>query len=81
MLAKVKILGHGEECLAFAVRHGLVKLGPAQQARHRAAVNTLRQMIGDVEERHIGEARAMNRELFSQLVGDTCHTRHGLRFG
>ncbi len=32
MDAKLKILGHGEECLAFAVQRGLVKLGPAQQA-------------------------------------------------
>ncbi len=37
-------------------------------------------MIGEVEERDIGKARAINRELFSQLVGDTCHARHGLRF-
>ena len=79
--AKLKILGHGAECLAFAVQRGLVKLRSSQQARHRAAVNTLRQLIGDMEERDIAEARAINRELFSQLVGDTCHARHGLRFG
>ena len=78
--AKLKILGHGAECLAFALQRGLVKLGPAQQARHRAAVVTLKRMIEEMEGREIGDARQVNPELFRQLVGDTCHARHGLRF-
>jgi hypothetical protein len=78
--AKLKILGHGAECLAFALQRGLVKLGPAQQSRHRAAVATLQRMIGEMEGRAIEEARQVNPELFRLLVGDTCHARHGLRF-
>jgi hypothetical protein len=78
--AKLKILGHGAECLGFAVRRGLVKLGLAQQARQRAAIAALRRMIAELEARDLAEARPINPELFRQLVGDTCHARHGLRF-
>ena len=78
--AKLKILGHGAECLAFAVQRGLVKLQPAQQTRHRAALATLRRMLAELERRDLSEARRVNPELFRQIVGDTCHARHGLRF-
>jgi hypothetical protein len=76
--AKVKILGHGQECLASATRHGVVKLSPAQQKAWRAAVATLTRMLDDMETRNLAEARDIDRELFRQLVGDTCHSRHGL---
>ena len=76
--AKVKILGHAEECLAFGVRHGVVTLTPAQQAQRKAATATLRRLLGDMEERNMREAHAVNPELFRQLVGDACHARHGL---
>lgn len=33
----------------------------------------------ELEARDLGEARPINQELFRQLVGDTCHARHGLR--
>lgn len=76
--AKVKLLGHGEECLAFAVRRGVVTLTGAQHEQRRAAVKTLRRMIEDMEGRNLAEARDLDRELFRQLIGDTCHARHGL---
>ena len=76
--AKVKILGHAEECLAFGVRHRVVTLTPAQQAQRKAATATLRRLLGDMEERNMKEAHAVNPELFRQLVGDACHARHGL---
>ncbi len=76
--SKVKLLGHGEECLALAVHRGVVKLTGAQQERRRAAVTTLRRMIGEMEGRNLAETRDIDRELFRQLVGDTCHARHGL---
>jgi hypothetical protein len=76
--AKVKILGHAEECLAFGVRHGVVTLTPAQQGQRKAATATLRRLLGDMEERNMKEAQAVNPELFRQLVGDACHARHGL---
>ena len=76
--SKVKILGHAEECLAFGVRHGVVTLTPAQQAQRKAATATLRRLLGDMEERNMKEAQAVNPELFRQLVGDACHARHGL---
>jgi hypothetical protein len=78
--ARVKLLGHGEECLAFAVQRGVVKLTDAQQERRRAAVKTLRRMLEDIEGRNLAEARDIDRELLRQLVGDTCHARHGLHF-
>ena len=76
--AKVKLLGHGEECLAFAVRRGVVKLSDPQQKQRREAVLALKKLIADMEGKNVADARAINKELFRQLVGDTCHARRGL---
>ena len=56
----------------------MVTLTPAQQAQRKAAIGTLRRLLGDMEERNMKEAHAVNPELFRQLVGDACHARHGL---
>jgi len=77
--AKLKLLGHAEECLAFASRHKVAKLTSAQRTQWQAATATLRRLLGEVEARSLEEARALDRELYRQLVGDTCHARHGLR--
>jgi hypothetical protein len=76
--AKLKLLGHGQECMAFGTQHGVVKLTPAQQERWREAVATLKRTIEDIEGRDIIETRKIDRELFRQLIGDACHARHGL---
>jgi hypothetical protein len=76
--AKLKLLGHAEECLAFGVQRGVVTLTPAQQGRRRATVVTLRRMLQDMEDKNMREARVLDRDLFRQLVGDTCHARRGL---
>jgi hypothetical protein len=76
--AKLKFLGHAEECLAFATRHNVSKLTPVQRTQRQAAVMTLRRMLQDLEERNLAEAKALDGELYRQLVGDTCHARHGL---
>lgn len=75
---KLKLLGHAEECLAFAALHKVVNLTPDQQARRRTAVATLRKMLVDIERRNLDEAKVLNLELYKQLVGDSCHARHGL---
>jgi hypothetical protein len=76
--AKLKLLGHGEECLAFATVHDVVALTPSQRAGWQAAVATLRRMLRDLEARNVGEVQGLDRELYLQLIGDTCHARHGL---
>lgn len=76
--AKLKLLGHGQECLALATRRGVVKLTAAQQGHWREVETRLKRMIEDVETRDLGETRDLDRELFRQLVGDACHARHGL---
>lgn len=76
--AKLKLLGHGAECLAFATVHDVVRLTPPQRERRQAAVATLRRMLRDLEARNLGEAKGLDRELYRQLIGDTCHARHGL---
>ena len=78
--AKVKLLGHVEECLAFGIARGIVTLTAAQQGERRAAVAALRRMIEDMEQKNMAEAREIDRELFQQLVGDVCHAHHGLAF-
>lgn len=76
--AKLKLLGHAQECLAFAELHKVAKLTPAQRTQCQAAAATLRRMLVDLEARNLDEARMLDRELYRQLVGDTCHARHGL---
>jgi hypothetical protein len=76
--AKLKLLGHAEECLAFADLHKVVRLTPAQRTQRQAATATLRRLLVDLDARNLGEVRTADRELYRQLVGDTCHARHGL---
>ena len=76
--AKLKLLGHCEECLAFAELHKVAGLTPAQRTQRQAATATLRRLLVDLDARNLGEAQMMDRELYRQLVGDTCHARHGL---
>lgn len=76
--ARLKLLGHAEECLAFAALHKVAKFTSAQRGQWQAATATLRQLLDDVETRNLDGARMLDRELYKQLVGDTCHARHGL---
>ena len=76
--AKLKLLGHAEECLAFAELHKVARLTSAQRTQRQAATVTLRRMLVDLDARNLGEARSADRELYKQLVGDACHARHGL---
>jgi hypothetical protein len=76
--AKLKVLGHGQECLAFAAKTGVVKLDAGERERWRRAEATLRRLIADLEERDVAEAQDFSRDLFRQIVGDTCHARRGL---
>jgi hypothetical protein len=76
--AKLKLLGHGVECLAFAAVHDVVGLTPSQRERRQVAAARLRGMLGDLEGRDLGEAKALDRLLYRQLIGDVCHARHGL---
>jgi hypothetical protein len=78
--AKVKLLGHGEECLALATRRNVVTLSGSQRQQRRAAETALRHMLEDIEGWNLTKVREMDRDLFVQVVGDTCHARHGLRF-
>jgi hypothetical protein len=76
--AKLKLLGHAQECLAFAELYKAARLTSAQRTQWQAATTTLRRLLVDLEARNLGEAKMMDRELYRQLVGDTCHARHGL---
>jgi len=76
--AKLKLLGHAEECLAFAAVHKVSTLTPAQRTQWQAASLTLRQLLKDLDARKLEEAKMLDRELYRQLAGDTCHARHGL---
>lgn len=73
----LKLLGHAEECLALGVRD-VVSLTASQQAQRAAAVERVRQLLDELERRDLNDAKALHPELFRQLVGDTCHARHGL---
>jgi hypothetical protein len=78
--SRLKLLGHAEECLAFAATHKVVKFTPAQRTQRQAAVVKLERMLADLGTRNLADARAIDRELYRQLIGDTCHARHGLSF-
>jgi hypothetical protein len=77
--AKLKLLGHAEECLAFAALHKVAKFTTAQRTQWQAATATLRRLLIDLEARGLEGGKTLDRELYRQLVGDTCHARHGLR--
>jgi GAF domain-containing protein len=76
--AKLKLLGHAEECLAFATLHDVAILTPAQREQRQAAVVKLKRLLRDLESRNLEQAKKMDGELYRQLMGDTCHARHGL---
>lgn len=76
--AKLKLLGHAEECLAFTDLHKVARLTSVQRTQRQAATATLRRLLVDLDARNLGEAQVVDRELYRQLVGDTCHARHGL---
>jgi hypothetical protein len=76
--AKMKLLGHAEECLAFGTTRSVVALTPAQQVERRAAVSTLRRLVDEMQSNNLIEARAVNQDLYRQLVGDLCHAHRGL---
>ena len=76
--AKLKLLGHAEECLAFADVHRVTRLTAAQRTQRQGAVASLRRLLADLEARNLGEVQMFDRELYRQLIGDTCHARHGL---
>lgn len=76
--ARLKLLGHAEECLAYGTRRGVLTLTSAQQAQRRAGVAAVRDLLQELEGKRMDQARAVNPELFRQLVGDVCHARHGL---
>src|SRR4029077_13951430 len=65
--AKLKLLGHGEECLAFAAVHDVVKFTPSQREQRQAALATLKRMLRDLEGRNLEQAKALDRELYRQL--------------
>jgi hypothetical protein len=75
---RLKLLGHAEECLAFGISRGVITLTPGQQEQRAEAALVLRKTLQDLEGRDLREAKAIDRELYRQIVGDTCHARRGL---
>jgi len=76
--AKLKVLGHAEECLAFATRQVRMTLTPAQQAQRAAGVQMLHRLLADVHALNLQQVRALDPVTYQQLIGDTCHAQHGL---
>lgn len=76
--SKLKLLGHAEECVTFAAVRGVAALTPEEQAPARAGAEMLKQILADLRQKNFTGARKLDVELYRQLVGDTCHARHGL---
>jgi hypothetical protein len=76
--AKLKILGHGAECLSFVALHDVVTLTPAQREHRQTATATLKRLLRVLEAKNLVEARAVDQGMYRQLIGDTCHARRGL---
>lgn len=76
--AKLKVLGHAEECLAFATTRVGITLTPVQQAQRAAGVGMLHALLADVRQRNLGQIRALDFMTYQQLIGDVCHAQHGL---
>lgn len=76
--AKLKLLGHAEECLALATRRKVVVLSETQQGRRQTAIAETRRLLGEVGRLDLAKLRPRHFEAYQQLVGDVCHARHGL---
>lgn len=78
--ARLKFVGHALECLGLARRHGLYTVPAAEAHRYDEARAVLDADLRQLRERDLEPVRKNIGELYSQLVGDTCHAHHGLRF-
>jgi L-amino acid N-acyltransferase YncA len=76
--AKLKTIGHAEECVAFATARGIMTLTANQRAQRAAGVKLLMRLLAEVRRRDLGAVRAMSLQTYQQLVSDTCHAQHGL---
>lgn len=75
--SKLKVLGHAEECLAFATQRKVVALGAEQQRQRQASAAAVRRMMAEVDAQNLAPVKAISAELYRQVVGDVCHARHG----
>jgi hypothetical protein len=75
--AQLKVLGHAEECLAFATKRKVIALTAAQQAQRAEGVRVLGELLADLRRRNVAEALALVPPTYQQLIGDTCHAQHG----
>jgi hypothetical protein len=76
--AKLKLLGHARECLAFARRHDLFRPTGAQEARLAVADTRLGTILGEIKPADLPRVAQVNGELHRQIIGDACHAYHGL---
>ena len=76
--AKLKTLGHAEECVAFATTRVGMTLTSAQQAQRAAGLHTLHGLLTDLRQRNLDQIRALDVETYRTIIGDTCHAEHGL---
>jgi hypothetical protein len=76
--SKLKLLGHAEECVAFAAARGVSALSPAQGAQRAAGVQALMKVLAEVRQRNPAIVRTLAPETYQQIVGDTCHAQHAL---
>lgn len=75
--SKLKVLGHAEECLAFAAQRKVAALSAQQQRQRQASAAVVRRLMADVDAQNLAPVRAISAELYRQVVGDVCHARHG----
>ncbi len=75
--AQLKILGHAEECLAFATRRKVMTLTATQQAQRTEGVRVLGDLLTELRQRNLAQARALVPATYQQIVGDVCHAQHG----
>jgi hypothetical protein len=76
--ARLKMLGHADECLTLARRRKVVEFSAAQEAKYQAGMETLRHALGDLASRDLKKVRAAKLELYKEIIGDACHGEHGL---
>jgi hypothetical protein len=76
--SKLKVLGHAEECVAFATARGVVTLTADQLALRAAGKKLFLELLADVRHRDLMTVRTLAPQTYQQLVGDTCHAQHGL---
>lgn len=76
--AKLKVLGHAQECLGYAARHRLYQPTETERGRIAKAKTEVKRLAASFSGQDLQPLKQQQFYLYQQIVGDTCHAYRGL---